>query len=140
MWVSFNLTPTLTKGELNLLKGHNEVLDFFYCNEAASLNCPPLRMYDDVRSITSYHYTNTMQIPSSHLFSVFASRPHWKIAPQTVGLGGVWGNIPALPPSRLTSCPWLRQAQRHLTQAPSLGHQETVAKPVSLQKCFWKTL
>lgn len=47
MWVSFNLTPTLTKGELNLLRGYNEVLDFFYCNEAASLNCPPLRMYDD---------------------------------------------------------------------------------------------
>ena len=60
---------------------------------------------DHLKSLTFNHYTNTTQPPSSHITFVFAFRPHLKEGRlQNVGLGQ--GNIPALPPSRLTSHSW----------------------------------
>ena len=60
---------------------------------------------DHLKSLTFNHCTNTIQPPSSHIAFVFAFSPHLKEGrPQTVGLGQ--GNIPDLPPSRLTSRSW----------------------------------
>lgn len=117
MRVSFNPTQMLTKGELNLLRDHNEVLDFFTVIKLPLSTVHHPGCTGHFRSLTFNHGTNTMQGPSSHLSSVFVSRPHSKEdRPQAVGLG--WGNIPALPSSRLTCHSWSRQAQLHLTQAP----------------------
>lgn len=78
-----------------------------------------------------------MQAPSSHLAFVFAFKTHLKEGRlQTEEVGS--RNIPALPPSRLTSHSWSRL---HLTQAPIIWTLKRLySNWFPLQECFWKTL